>query len=101
MEAIPLSSRSTPTGPGRFASFEYQFRVVNANDSEARRTSLTPSADIVIEKNETINANVTNRNLQEKDLYSELLKLEELRKKGILTQKEFDARKKSLLAGFQ
>jgi len=48
--AIPLHSNSTPVYPGHFATFEYQFRVVDKNDPEARRTSLTPRPDIVIEK---------------------------------------------------
>jgi Short C-terminal domain len=32
-------------------------------------------------------------------VYTELLKLDELRTKGILTQDEFEAQKKKLLAG--
>ena len=32
-----------------------------------------------------------------KDLYSELIKLDDLLKKGIITDKEFDARKKKIL----
>ena len=34
-----------------------------------------------------------------KDVYAELLKLDDLLKKGILTQEEFDAQKKKVLAG--
>jgi hypothetical protein len=34
-----------------------------------------------------------------KDLYSEILKLDELRKRGLLTDAEFDAQKKKLLDG--
>jgi hypothetical protein len=34
-----------------------------------------------------------------KDLYTEILKLDELRKRGLLTDAEFDAQKKKLLDG--
>lgn len=97
--AIPISSQFTPHAPGRFASFEYQFRTVNKGDPEARRTSLLPKADVVIEQKQDINANIKVDNAKSKDLYAELVKLEDLRKKGILTKAEFEAQKKILLEG--
>ena len=53
--AIPLSSKEKPVGygPAQWASFEYQFRVVDKNDPEARRTSLVPRPDFVMQKTET------------------------------------------------
>jgi hypothetical protein len=52
--AVPISAHETPlgNGPAQWASFEYQFRVVDRNDPEAQRTSLLPRPDIVIESNE-------------------------------------------------
>ena len=52
--AIPISSQEHPLGrgPAQWASFEYQFRVVDKNDPEVQRTALLPRADVVIEKNE-------------------------------------------------
>lgn len=52
--AIPISSQEKPLGrgPAQWASFEYQFRVVDKNDPEVQRTALLPRADVVIEKNE-------------------------------------------------
>lgn len=100
--AIPLASKETPLLVGRqFASFEYQFRVVDPRDPEARRTSLTPRADVVIEKTEKIDANVKTRDdtPKTKDVYAELVKLDDLRKRGILTDAEFEEQKKKLLAG--
>jgi hypothetical protein len=52
--AIPLSINESPMFVGHFATFEYQFRVVSADDPEARRTSMVPRPDVVIEKTETI-----------------------------------------------
>jgi hypothetical protein len=95
--AIPLSTNETPVYPGHFATVEYQFRVLDKNDPEAKRTSLVPRADIVVEKNEKISSDVHTKNEKETDLYTELTKLDELRKKGILTEEEFAAQKKRLL----
>ncbi|PIZ83329.1 MAG: hypothetical protein COX96_08330 [Candidatus Omnitrophica bacterium CG_4_10_14_0_2_um_filter_44_9] len=103
--AIPLASQDVPMVPGgygrvgTFASFEYQFRVVDKNDPEARRTSLVPRPDIVIDKTEKVSANIRSKDITEKqpDLYTELTKLDDLQKKGILTDEEFQAQKKRLL----
>ena len=96
--AIPISAKESRPNPG-FPSFEYQFRIVDANDPEAKRTALLPAPDIVIERNESVSADVHTKDETRKkpDIYTELLKLDDLRKRGILTDAEFDAQKKSLL----
>ena len=97
--AIPLSAKETPSGPMKWARFDYEFRVVDKNDPEARRTSLVPRADVVIEKKEAISADirVKERSDKSKDVYTELIKLDDLRKKGIITDAEFETQKKKLL----
>jgi len=51
--AIPLGANEKAMGGmGQWASFEYQFRVVDKDDPEAQRTSLVPRPDVVIESNE-------------------------------------------------
>ena len=101
--AIPLSVKEIPmgTGPAQWASFEYQFRVVDKNDPEVRRTSLVPRPDVVIEKTEKITADVKTKDQTDrpKDVYAELVKLDDLRKRGILTDAEFEVQKKKLLEG--
>ena len=102
--AIPISVHEKPIGtnrPGDWASFEYQFRVVDKNDSEARRTSLTPRADIVIEKTENVSADIYTKDQSEKtkDVYAELIKLDDLRKKGIISNTEFESQKMKILGG--
>lgn len=100
--AIPISAHETPVGVmGKWAKFEYQFRVVDKNDPEVRRTALVPRADIVIEKTENISADVRTKDesAKPKDVYAELIKLDDLRKKGILTDAEFEMQKKKLLSG--
>jgi hypothetical protein len=95
--AIPLSTRETPMAIGQFASFDYQFRVVDKNDPEAKRTALIPRADIVVDKTEKVTADVKTIDEKSPDLYTELTKLDDLRKKGIITDAEFEAAKKKLL----
>jgi hypothetical protein len=72
--AVPLQSHATPTAFGRPATFEYKFRLVDpavlTKDGSEKPT----------------------------DLYTELLKLDDLRKRGILTDAEFEAQKQKLLA---
>lgn len=55
----------------------------------------------VIEKTESNNAAIRNAEETEstKDIYTELIELDELRERGILTDAEFDAEKKKLLEG--
>ena len=99
--AIPISSNEKPVGntPGSWAKFEYQFRVVDKNDVEARRTALVPRPNFVIEKTEKISADIRTKDLtsKPKDTYAELIKLDDLRKRGILTNAEFDEQKRKLL----
>ena len=100
--AIPISAKEKPmgNGPAQWASFEYQFRVVDKNDPEVRRTSLVPRADVVIEKTENISGNIRTVDESKKptDMYTELVKLDDLRKKGIITDAEFEAQKKKILS---
>ncbi len=113
--AIPLSIKEHPLGVGigGFASIEYQFRVVDKSDPEARRTHLVPRPDFVLEKNENIkkeeiikkDEHVTTdthtkvETDKPSDLYTELMKLDDLRKRGLLTEEEFQEQKRKLLEG--
>ncbi|WP_038054260.1 SHOCT domain-containing protein [Thermomonas fusca] len=101
--AIPLASNEKPMGggPAQWATFEYQFRVVAKDDPEAQRTSLTPRADTVvqIESAAPKGAGVPTASppAAGDDVYDKLLKLDELRKRGILTETEFQTQKRKLL----
>ena len=100
--AIPIAMDSHPVGVlGDWAAVEYQFRVVSNDDPEAQRTSLTPRPDAVIEINRNISVDIKSKDQSEKskDVYTELIKLDDLRKKGIITDAEFEAQKKKLLNG--
>ena len=97
--AIPLSLNESPMYIGHPASVEYQFRVVDQSDPEARRVNLAPRPNVVIEKTEktTVDVKTKDQTDRPKDVYAELLKLDDLRKRGILSQEEFETQKKKLL----
>jgi hypothetical protein len=97
--AIPISSKESPMYIGHFASFDYQFRLVNKDDPAAKGTQLIPSADVVVETTEKDSGDIhtTNGSAKTDVLYTELTKLDDLRKRGILTDEEFAAEKKKLL----
>lgn len=55
--------------------------------------------DVVIEKNEKVDADIKTeeKNPDSPDIYTELTKLDDLRKKGIITDEEFEAEKAKIL----
>ena len=100
--AIPVSVSETTMKIGRFAQIDYQFRLVDKDDPAAKATSLVGRADVVIQEGTqktSVDVHTTDETEIPKDVYAELLKLEDLRQRGILTQAEFDAEKKKLLEG--
>jgi hypothetical protein len=99
--AVPLEVHETPLRPcpACWASIDYQFRVVAPSDPEVRRTSLTPIAprqEVIIDNR---NAPAVKQPAPEgsQDLYTELLKLDDLRKRGLLSDSEFETQKSRLL----
>ena len=101
--AVPVAAQETPAAPGRMPNYEYQFRLVNRNDPRAAGQGLVKTPDMVIENRNQSPAVVVNPPArdggQAKDVYSELLKLDDLRKRGIITEAEFEAQKRKLLQG--
>jgi hypothetical protein len=95
--AVPVSTEES--NPGSWAHYEYEFRLVDKDSPEAQPVSLEPRADVVVEADvESVSSvPVADETGVYVDIYTELLKLNELREKGILTQAEFDAEKKELL----
>jgi Short C-terminal domain len=71
--AVPIASHSEHPLVGGLPSFEYEFKLADKS----------PSEPVATEKHG--------------DLYVELLKLDDLRKKGLITDAEFEAQKQKLL----
>ena len=79
--AVPVTLQENQRGVfGDWVKIEYTFRLVDKNDPRANRGTVNdPTA-------------------KEADGYAELVKLDELRKKGIITEAEFQSEKKKVLA---
>jgi hypothetical protein len=97
--AIPITTNETPMWPGHFATFDYQFRLVDPNSPEAVSTPMIQRPDVVVQQTEKKTVDVHSTTAPTlPDVYTELLKLDDLRKKGIITEDEFQAQKAKLLA---
>lgn len=100
--AVPVSAKThTMNGlPGNFASFEYTFRLVDKNDKAATQIHLVPGSDVVVDGNGMVLGAGSNLSQpsQVDNLYSELTKLEKLKKDGLLTDSEFQTQKQKLLS---
>lgn len=107
---IPLACKEKPlgNGPAQWASFEYQFRLVPRDSPEARDFAGAACPDSVSHSTQVVKVTSTVETVpaaapeapaadKPKDLYTELLKLDDLRKRGILTEEEFEAEKRKLL----
>jgi len=98
--AVPIAAKESPSYPGHMPNFEYQFRVVDKNEPSASGAALIPRADLVIENKTAITSDGSVKDQPEpKDVYSELLKLDDLRKKDIINEAEFELLKNKLLSG--
>ena len=95
---IPISDRTERPIPG-FPLYEYQFRLVDPDSPDAKSTGIESSPDHIQETRNEYSGGLTIRHEDnnEPDLYTELMKLDDLRQKGILTDEEFAAQKKKLL----
>ena len=88
------------------ATAEVHFTCLEENDPRLKLEENDPrlkrnAADYVMEKNSDISIDLKTTDKSEKtlDVYTELLKLDDLKKKGIITEEEFEAQKKKLLTG--
>ncbi len=99
MVAIPITTHETPLYPGHFATFDYQFRLVAPDSPDAKSTPMVQRPDVVVQQTEHRTVEVqTNSAPPTRDVYTELMKLDDLRKKGIITEEEFQTLKAKVLA---
>ena len=93
--AVPISAKEKPmgSGPAQWASFEYQFRVVDKGDPSNIRTQVVHNPKIRIDKIDQDTVGIKTKAQK----YDELLVLDKLRKSGIITEEEFEREKRELL----
>ncbi|MFT6753801.1 MAG: hypothetical protein ACJA2O_003997 [Candidatus Azotimanducaceae bacterium] len=99
---IPLTVDEVPMKAGQFYSIDLQFRVVSQDDPEYKRVTMLPRPDFVSESKSVVDVNIKDTSLDspeqsESTLYDKLIRLDDLKTRGILTEKEFQARKEKLL----
>jgi hypothetical protein len=97
MQVVSTHEATPPYVLGNFPKAEIQFMCLDAMDAELNRPKLRKEPDSVIQIKNDIR--VKDEPQKSSTVYSELIKLDELRKKGIITDSEFDVQKKKLLSG--
>ena len=95
LQVVSTHKASPPYVLANFPKAEIQFMCLDAKDAELNRPKLRKEPNSLIEIKSDIRTK--DESISSNDVYSELIKLDDLRKKGIITEAEFDAQKKILL----
>lgn len=96
-QAVSAKQNNSSIKEQQLAGAEIHFMCLDLGDSELNRPKFRIDADEVIEIRQDIN--VKQDSVGYKDTYGELLKLDDLRKRGIITEAEFEAQKVIVLRG--
>ena len=98
-EAIAVSMRDERPIPG-FPLVEYQFRLAEPGSVGNSSVILKKEANITIRRDDNLSIKTDQSLTKErsKDLYTGLVKLDELKKRGILSEQEFEEQKQKLLS---
>jgi len=91
LQVISTHEAKPPYILANFPKAEIQFMCLDEKDAELNRPKLENSPNTVIKIEDAT------RNNDTLDIYKELLKLDDLRKKGIITEAEFNELKNKLL----
>ena len=97
LQVVSTHEAAPPYILGNFPKAEIQFMCLDAKDAELSRPKLKKEADTVIELKKDVQ--IKNDIMKTNDIYTELIKLDDLRKRGIITEAEFEVQKKRLLSG--
>ena len=95
LQVVSTHEATPPYVFGNFPKAEVQYMCLASGDVDLNRPKLKKVADTTIEvKSET---RIKTEPAMSSDYYAELVKLDDLRKRGIITDVEFDTQKKKLL----
>jgi hypothetical protein len=89
LQVVSTYEAKPPYILANFPKAEIQFMCLDPKDAELNRPKLRKEADSVVE--------IKEGNENTDDIYAELIKLDDLREKGILTEEEFVEQKKKVL----
>ena len=95
--AIPIASQESPAYPGHMPNFEYQFKLVNKDDPRSFGGALITRSEVVVEMR--TDPRSSNEIVKPRDTYTEILKLDDLHKRGLITEAQFETQKTKLLSG--
>ena len=97
--AVPIATHEESLR-GHLSTIEYEFRLVTAGEPAPKPTEPARPPQLAtgekVEKADTRPADTT---ASKPDFYTELIRLDDLRKRGILTEDEFQTLKAKILAG--
>ena len=94
MDVVPVEIKEHPVGIlGDWASVEYQFRLVPKGHFKSKGGKLKREADFISENDYNINHSKP----QNVDSYDRLIKLDDLKKRGIISEEEFKQEKQKIL----
>lgn len=91
--AISITPYRPATG---FPSVDYQFRLVDKDSPEARGQNLRQAPDTFVEVQNNLPPTQP-ASVAHPDLYTELTKLDDLRKRGLITDAEFETQKSAIM----
>jgi hypothetical protein len=93
-----INTQQSDMAFGKNATAEVQFMCLSEGDPQLGRPRLEKVPDQVIQVNSPLAPQPPSSTQMPRDLYSELLKLEDLKKRGLLSDLEFEQQKKRLLS---
>ena len=96
LQVVSTHEASPPYILANFPKAEVQFMCLDTKDAELGRPKLHKEPDTIVEVKQPVV--LPHDSDKPRDLYGELIKLDELRKKGLISDAEFDAQKAKLLA---
>lgn len=95
---VPVSFKARPGELGRHPpSADLTFRALKPGDPAIANAQAVADADETVAVSQNVKVSVDDKTKKQQDVYSELLKLDDLKKKGILTEAEFEVEKQKLL----
>ena len=96
LKVVSVNEEKPPFPTAGYARVTVVFKALNAGDPElSAAPAMAASSDTYVNQSVTRSAPIASTPTD--DLYNELTKLDDLRKKGILTDEEFQAEKKKVL----
>lgn len=99
LQVVSTHETAPPYIFGNFPKAEIQFMCLEEKDAELGRPKLRREPSSVIEIKSETKSKV--EAAPGTDVYNELIKLDELRKKGIISESEFETQKKKILTRSQ